>query len=106
MAEAARYYRESLALGIDEENMRHCAYCLAGLACVAARRQDAAEAGRLWTLAERLEHELGFRILAAERRRYERIITPAIRNTDAFRDGVASAVDLDPRTTAADILRA
>jgi predicted ATPase/class 3 adenylate cyclase len=103
--EAARYYRESLALGIEEENTRHCGYCLAGLACVAAHNQDAASAGRLWTLAERIEHELGHRMLAAERGRYERTITPALRESDGFRAGAAAAADLDPLTAADEILR-
>jgi predicted ATPase/class 3 adenylate cyclase len=105
LSEAARYYRESLALGIEERNMRHCAYCLAGLACVAARNQDATAAGLLWTLAERIEHEIGFRMLAAERGRYERTITPTLRDTDAYRAGVAAAGDLDALTAAAEILR-
>jgi predicted ATPase/class 3 adenylate cyclase len=104
-SEAARYYFESLALGIEEKNTRHCGYCLAGLACVAARNHDAASAGRLWTLVERIEHELGHRMLAAERGRYERTITPALRDTDEFRAGVAGAADLDPMAAAAEIVR-
>jgi tetratricopeptide (TPR) repeat protein len=105
MSDAARYYRESLALGIAEEDVRHCAYCLAGLACVAARNQDGTVAGRLWTLAERVEHEIGFRMLAAERGRYERTLTPAVRNSGEYRAGIAAAADLDPLTAAAEILR-
>ena len=57
MPTAERHYREALALGLQEEDARLGAYCLAGLACVAARYGDATSAGRLWTLAERLEHE-------------------------------------------------
>jgi len=72
VSDAARYYRQALALGIEEEDGRHCAYCLAGLACVAARNHDAIAAGRLWTLAEQIEHDIGFRMLAAERGRYVR----------------------------------
>src|SRR4029077_1184011 len=64
---AERYYREALALGQQESDVRLGAYCFAGLACVAARNNDATAAGRLWTLAERLEHEIGFRMVAAER---------------------------------------
>lgn len=105
LSEAASYYREALALGIEDRNMRHCAYCLAGLACVAARNQDATAAGRMWTLAERIEHEIGFRMLAAERGRYERTLTPALRDSDEYRAGVAAAADLDPLTVAAEILR-
>jgi predicted ATPase/class 3 adenylate cyclase len=105
MSDAARDYREALALGIEDEDMRHCAYCLAGLACVAARNEDATAAGRLWTLVERIEHELGFRILAQERGRYERILTPAVRDSDGYRAGIAAAAALDPLTTAGEILR-
>jgi hypothetical protein len=85
--------------------MRHSAYCLAGLACVAARTQDPAAAGRLWTLVERIEHEVGFRILATERGRYERTITPALRDSAAYRAGASAALDLDPMAEAAEILR-
>jgi predicted ATPase/class 3 adenylate cyclase len=105
LSDATRYYREALALGIEEEDMRHCAYCLAGLACVAAHNQDATAAGRMWTLVERIEHEIGFRILAQERGRYERTLTPALRVSDGYRAGVAAAADLDPLTVAGEILR-
>jgi len=105
LSDAARSYRQSLSLGIEEENMRHCAYCLAGLACVAVRNNDLTAAGQLWTLAERIEHELGFRMLAAERRRYERTITPAVRCTGEYRDGAATVADLEPLTAAAEVLR-
>ena len=67
-----------------------------GLACVAARTQDEHAAGRLWTLAERLEHEIGFRMLAAERNRYERILAPPLTQSDEYRSGVAEAAEIDP----------
>jgi predicted ATPase/class 3 adenylate cyclase len=105
LSEASRYYREALALGMEEENIRHFGYCFAGLACVAAHDDDPIGAGRLWTLAERVEHELGGRMLAAERGRYERSITPALRDTDGFRAGVAAADELDALTAATEILR-
>jgi predicted ATPase/DNA-binding SARP family transcriptional activator len=101
---AERYYREALALGLEEEDVRLQAYCLAGLACVAARNKDAATAGRLWGLAERLEHEIGFRMVAAERVRYERNLTPPLTNTDEYRAGVADAANVDPHTAAAEIV--
>jgi predicted ATPase/DNA-binding SARP family transcriptional activator len=101
---AERYYREALALGLQEEDVRLTVYCLAGLACVAARNEDAAAAGRLWTLAERLEHEIGFRMIAAERVRYERNLTPPLTNTDKYRAGIADAANIDPLTAAAEIL--
>jgi predicted ATPase/DNA-binding SARP family transcriptional activator len=104
MPVAERYYREALALGLEEEDVRLQAYCSAGLACVAARNGDAATAGRLWTLAERLEHEIGFRMVAAERVRYERNLTPPLTNTDEYRAGIADAANIDPLTAAAEIV--
>jgi predicted ATPase/DNA-binding SARP family transcriptional activator len=101
---AERYYREALALGLQAEDVRVGVYCLAGLACVAARNEDATAAGRLWTLAERLEHEIGFRMVAAERVRYERNLTPPLTNTDEYRAGIADAANLDPLTAAAEIV--
>ena len=99
---AERYYREALALGLQEGDVRLGAYCLAGLACVAARNEDATAAGRLWTLAERLEHEIGFRMVAAERVRYERNLTPPLTNTDEYRAGIADAANINPLTAAAE----
>jgi hypothetical protein len=105
LAAAAHHYREALGLAVQQGDMRHCAYCLAGLACVAARSQDPTSAGRLWTLAERVEHELGFRILAPERRRYERTLTHSIRESPGYREGSASAAHLDPLEAATEIFR-
>jgi predicted ATPase/DNA-binding SARP family transcriptional activator len=104
MPTAERYYREALALGLQEGDVRLGAYCLAGLACVAARNDDATAAGRLWTLAERLEHEIGFRMVAAERVRYERNLTPPLSDTDEYRAGIAEAAKIDPLTAAAEIV--
>jgi predicted ATPase/DNA-binding SARP family transcriptional activator len=101
---AERYYREALALGLKEGDARLGAYCLAGLACVAARNEDATAAGRLWTLAQRLEHEIGFRLVGAERVRYERNLTPPLTNTDEYRAGIADAANVDPLTAAAEIV--
>jgi len=104
MPTAERYYREALTLGLREGDVRQGAYCLAGLACVAARNEDAATAGRLWTLAERLEHDIGFRMVAAERVRYERNLTPPLTNADEYRAGVADGANIDPFTAAAEIV--
>jgi predicted ATPase/DNA-binding SARP family transcriptional activator len=104
MPAAERYYREALGLGLQEGDARLGAYCLAGLACVSARNEDATTAGRLWTLAERLEHEIGFRMVAAERVRYERNLTPPLTNTDEYRAGIADAANIEPFTAAAEIV--
>jgi non-specific serine/threonine protein kinase len=102
---AERYYHEALALAPEEDDVRLQAYCLAGLACVAAESNDATAAGRLWTLAERIEQQIGFRMLHAERVRYERTLTPELRGESAFCVGVANAAQLDPLTAVADLLR-
>jgi hypothetical protein len=95
--------RDITSFGLQEEDARLAAYCLAGLACVAARDEDATAAGRLWTLAERLEHEIGFRMVAAERVRYERSLTAPLTTTDEYRAGIADAASMDPLTAAAEI---
>jgi predicted ATPase/DNA-binding SARP family transcriptional activator len=101
---AEHYYQEALAAARDEDDVRLQAYCLAGLACVAAHSDDATTAGRLWTLAERIEQRIGFRMLHAERVRYEQTLTPALRDSVDYRAGVASAVDLDPPAAVAELL--
>ena len=54
MAAAERYYREALALGLQEGDVRLGSYCSRWpAACVAARNEDATAAGRLRILAER-----------------------------------------------------
>ncbi len=102
---AERYYYEALALAPEEDDVRLQAYCLAGLACVAAQNEDATTAGRLWTLAERIEQQIGFRMLHAERVRYERTLTPALREEGEYRAGVVDAAQLDPLTAVAELLR-
>ena len=102
---AEHYYQEALAGARDEDDVRLQTYCLAGLACVAAHNDEARTAGRLWTLAERIEQRTGFRMLHAERVRYEQTLTPALRDSIDYRAGVASAVDLDPPAAVAELLR-
>lgn len=106
LSAANRYYCEALELSFESEDRRMRAYCLAGLACIAARSGDARAAGRLWTLAERVEHELGFHMLAAERIRYERILVPSLTDSDEYQAGVADALDRDPHAEATEIVRA
>ena len=45
-------------------------------------------------------------MLAAERARYEQTLTPALRDNDGYRAGIAAAADLDPLTAAVELLRA
>ena len=101
---ARRYYYEGLEVAPREDDVRLEAYCLAGLACAAAQDDDATTAGRLWTLAERIEQQIGFRMLRAERVRYERTLT-SLRDEAQYRAGVANAAELDPFSAVAAILR-
>jgi hypothetical protein len=47
---------------------------------------------------------MGFRLVGAERVRYERNLTPALTNTDEYLAGVADAANTDPLTAAAEIV--
>jgi predicted ATPase/DNA-binding SARP family transcriptional activator len=72
---AAEHYKESLALaGELGMSQRMIAYCLAGLAAVAAANGDAERAGRLWGALERREDAMGVTLHSAERNRYERLV--------------------------------
>jgi tetratricopeptide (TPR) repeat protein len=103
-AGATSYYREALALDYDRHETRGTAYCLAGLACTAALDGNAREAGRLWTIAEKIERDAGFRMLLAERIRYERILSPPLTNSNDFLLGAAEGADSDPFDVAAELL--
>jgi hypothetical protein len=43
-------------------------------------------------------------MVAAERVRYERNLTPPLTNTDEYRTGIADAANIDPLTAAAEIV--
>jgi non-specific serine/threonine protein kinase len=96
LAAADRHYREALALADQQMDVRLNVYCLAGLSCIAARRGDRRTAGLLWGVAERIAREHGVRMLATERRRYESILEPAVRDSDEFRAGVTDSEDAEP----------
>jgi predicted ATPase len=70
--EAEKAYRDALTSAQELKSSRDIAYCLAGLACVAAGLGDPARAGRLWGAAESVEESAGVRMMAFERGRYER----------------------------------
>jgi len=78
---AGRRYREGLALVREHAPGATTCYCLAGLAAATADRADAA--GVFWGAAQRLERELGFRIPASHRNRYEARLRAAGVPTDA-----------------------
>jgi predicted ATPase/DNA-binding SARP family transcriptional activator len=72
IAAAEQLYREALGIGRLIGGYRIVTYCIAGLAASAAARDDSAAAAHLWSAARALERELGFRMRATARTRYER----------------------------------
>ncbi len=74
VSEAGARYRESLGLSVELQSPRMIAYCLAWLASVAAIDGQAEAAGLLWAGVENIEEEHGFRLLGAERERYEGLL--------------------------------
>jgi hypothetical protein len=101
LREAAEHYGESLALaralGMSQ---RMVAYCLAGLAAVAAGNRDAVRAGRLWGAVERRENEMGVTLHAAERARYESLVQ-AVAGSSAFAESTSAGHSLTLEQAAA-----
>ena len=91
--QAERYCRDGLDVISGFGDERNELYAVAQLACVAALRGDAHSAGRLWGLAEATENHLGMRMIAVERARYERFMTP-LQNDHAFRAGYQAGRDI------------
>jgi predicted ATPase len=91
---AADEYRQALEIAVEFNDERTEMYCVAGLACVAALEGESHSAGRLWGAAEGAENRLEMRMLAAERIRYERILTPLQRD-ESFRAGYEAGRDVD-----------
>lgn len=91
---AANHYREALEIALELDDERTEMYCVAGLACVAALQEGARSAGRLWRATEAAENRLEMRILAAERVRYERVLT-SLQHDESFRAGYEAARDID-----------
>jgi tetratricopeptide (TPR) repeat protein len=92
--QAERHLREALEVISGFGDERDEMYSVAQLACVAALRGDAHSAGRLWAVAEATENRLGLRMLAFERARYERIVTP-LQDGQAFQAGYQLGRDID-----------
>jgi predicted ATPase/class 3 adenylate cyclase len=91
---AAGNYRQALEIAVELSDERTQMYSVAGLACAAALRGNGHSAGRLWSAAEGAENRLEMRMLAAERIRYERILTP-FQDDARFRAGYEAARDVD-----------
>ena len=66
--------REAIRLGHDVGDALCVLICLAALAVVAARRGDAARAGLLWGVAERLDEELGDNLWRVSRAEFEEML--------------------------------
>ena len=78
LAGAASLYTEAIELDRVHgplERSRNLAYCLAGLASVLAERGLNEDAASIWGAVCAAEDALGFRMLGAERRRYQTRLT-------------------------------
>lgn len=71
---ARSLYRDCLHMTLLAGVGRNVAYCVAGLAAVAAGEGDALRAAQLWAAFEAAEVSLSFRMLPDERERYERFV--------------------------------
>lgn len=91
--QAANRYRDALETATDLADERLEAYCVAGLACVAAARGEILAAGRLWASAEAMEDRLARRMEPTSRKRYERILIP-ISEHEQFRAGQKAGGEL------------
>ena len=80
LSKAAEFYYEYLEaldrLGGGPHGDRDVVYGLAGLASVLAERGRDEDAARIWGAVCAAEEALGFRMIASERRRYERKLVP------------------------------
>jgi predicted ATPase len=91
---AARHYRESLRITSGLADERGNTYAVAGLACAAALTGDLHSAGRLWAVVEAAEKRLGVRLVAGERKRYERFVNP-LQDDQAFQAGYQAGRDIE-----------
>jgi tetratricopeptide (TPR) repeat protein len=71
---ARSLYRDCLHMTMLAGVARNVAYCVAGLAAVAAGEGDVARAAQLWAALEAAEVSRSFRIPPDERERYERCV--------------------------------
>jgi tetratricopeptide (TPR) repeat protein len=84
--DAAELFECALSLARQVGAPRDVAWCLAGLACVAALGGDSRRAGELWGQAEFVVAETGERHLLWEGERYESIVA-SVKTDDAFGSG-------------------
>jgi hypothetical protein len=96
--QAASFYGESLRISHDLKKTRNYAYCVAGLAAVAAAAGDTERAGVLWGARQALERELKYPVLQYEREQYDRLIDVCSENhstafAEAFEHGERMSYD-------------
>jgi len=104
MPTAERYYREALALGLQEGDVRlgRTASRVSPASPRETRTQRRPAACGLSPSGSSARSASGWS--AAERVRYERNLTPPLTNTDEYRAGIADAANIDPLTAAAEIV--
>jgi tetratricopeptide (TPR) repeat protein len=92
-ATALARFAEALEYAVETGHRRVQLYCVAGIACARLQQGDDRAAVRLWGIAEDQERQLGFRMLSAERRRYEHVMASA-------RARLGDAYDIERRSGA------
>jgi tetratricopeptide (TPR) repeat protein len=98
-------YAESMELSLRLRDRRSQIYCIAGIASALVGMHRERDAARLWGAAEVQESELGFRMLLAERQRYERLLSLARgRLQEAFDAAYAAGASLTLDESVADAL--
>jgi hypothetical protein len=96
LSKAAELYYEYLQaldrLGGGPHGDRDVAYGLAGLASVLAEHGRDEDAARIWGAVCAAEEALGFRMIASDRRRYERRLVP-LEDTSSWIEGRALTLE-------------
>jgi tetratricopeptide (TPR) repeat protein len=95
---ALQRFAEALAYAVETSSRRPQVYCIAGIACARLQQGDDRAAARLWGIAEDQERQLGFRMLATERKRYERLMVAARERLDdayelVYGDGIGLTLE-------------
>ena len=95
---ARQRFAEALAYAVETSSRRPQVYCIAGIACARLQQGDDRAAARLWGIAEDQERQLGFRMLATERSRYERLMVAARERLDdeyeiVYHDGIGLTLE-------------
>jgi predicted ATPase len=92
LAAALARYGESLLASSLDQSRKVVVFCIAGIAAVLAEREQFEEAATLWGAACGGEEAIGFRILPAERSRYESRLA-GLEGTPAWTSGLELTLD-------------